>query len=306
MKKRKLQALKKDIKRDAGLYLLLALPVLWYIVFKYVPMYGVQIAFRNYNPTDGIIKSSWAGLQYFKQFFQSYYCADVIRNTITLSLFSLIFSFPVPIILALFINEIKSSKFKKAIQNITYMPHFLSIVVVVSMLTIFSNKDYGLFNRIIGLFGAEPFDFMASAKAFQPLYIFSGVWQDMGFSAIIYIAALSSVDPQLYEAASIDGATRMQRILHISIPSIMGTILILFIMRIGNIMSVGFEKVLLMQNSLNSSSSEVISTFIYKYGIQNGEFSYSTAVGLFNSVINLIFLATANHISKKATNTSLW
>jgi len=214
--------------------------------------------------------------------------------------------FPMPIILALLINEIKNTKFKKVIQNITYMPNFLSVVVIVSMLSLFSNRDYGLFNKITGLFGAAPVDFMSKPNYFQPLYVLSNVWQYMGFNAIIYIAALASVDQELYEAASIDGASRMQKIIHISIPCIMSTIIVLFIMRIGNLMSVGFEKVYLMQNSVTLSASEVISTFIYKNGIQKGQFSYSTAVGMFNSVINFILLISANFISKKTTKTGLW
>ena len=269
-------------------------------------MYGLQIAFKRFNPTLGITGSPWAGFTYFKQFFESYYFGDILWNTISLSLFTMLIGFPMPIILALLINEIKNVRFRKAIQNITYMPNFLSVVVIVSMLTLFSNKDYGLFNKITGLFGLEAVDFMSKPSYFQPLYVFSNVWQFMGFNAIIYIAALAGVDQELYEAASIDGASRMQKILHISIPCIMGTILIMFIMRIGNLMSVGFEKVLLMQNSVTLSSSEIISTFIYKNGIQKGQFSYSTAVGMFNSVINFVLLVSANFISKKTTKTGLW
>lgn len=304
--KQKQKKLWLDIRKNAGLYALVAIPIIWYIVFKYIPMYGLQIAFRRFNPTLGITKSPWVGLTYFKQFFQSYYFKDVLVNTLSLSVFTMLVGFPVPIFLALLINEIKSKKLKKAVQNITYMPNFLSIVVIVSMLSLFSNKEYGLFNQITAFFGAKPVDFMSRPSAFQPLYVFSNVWQNMGFNAIIYIAALSAIDPQLYEAASIDGATRMQKIIHISIPCIMGTILILFIMRIGNLMSVGFEKVLLMQRDVTISSSEVISTFIYKNGIQKGQFSYSTAVGMFNSIINFALLAGANFISKKTTKTSLW
>lgn len=296
----------KNIRKNIGLYIMLAIPLAWYIIFKYIPMYGLQIAFRRFNPTLGITKSPWVGITYFKQFFESYYFKDILWNTVSLSLFTMVIGFPMPIILALLINEIKNTKFKKAIQNITYMPNFLSIVVIVSMLTLFSNRDYGLFNKITGLFGAAPVDFMSKPNYFQPLYVFSNVWQYMGFNAIIYIAALSSVDQELYEAASIDGATRMQKIIHISIPCIMSTIIVLFIMRIGNLMSVGFEKVYLMQNSVTLSASEVISTFIYKNGIQKGQFSYSTAVGMFNSVINFILLISANFISKKSTKTGLW
>lgn len=296
----------KNIRKCAGLYAMLAVPLIWYIVFKYVPMYGLQIAFRKFNPTLGITKSPWAGLTYFKQFFGSYYFTDILRNTVTLSLFTMLIGFPMPIILALLINEIKNVRFKKLIQNITYMPNFLSVVVIVSMLTIFSNRDYGLFNKIRELFGAAPVDLMSKPAYFQPMYVFSNVWQFMGFNAIIYIAALSGVDQELYEAASIDGASRMQKILHISLPCIMGTILIMFIMRIGSLMSVGFEKVYLMQNNVNLSASEIISTFIYKNGIQKGQFSYSTAVGLFNSVINFVLLVSANFVSKKMTDTGLW
>lgn len=296
----------KNVKKNIGLYILLLIPFAWYIIFKYVPMYGIQIAFRKFNPALGITESPWAGLTYFKQFFQSYYFGDILWNTISLSLFTMLIGFPMPIILALLINEIKNVKFRKLIQNITYIPNFLSVVVIVSMLTLFSDPEYGLFNKITGVLGMPAVDFMAKPSLFQPLYVFSNVWQFMGFNAIIYIAALAAVDQELYEAASIDGATRMQKILHISIPCIMGTILIMFIMRIGSLMSVGFEKVLLMQNSVTLSASEVISTFIYKNGIQKGQFSYSTAVGLFNSVINFILLAAANFTSKKLTRTSLW
>lgn len=303
---KKVIKLGKNIRKNIGLYIMLAIPLAWYIIFKYIPMYGLQIAFRRFNPTLGITKSPWVGITYFKQFFESYYFKDILWNTVSLSLFTMLIGFPMPIILALLINEIKNTKFKKAIQNITYMPNFLSIVVIVSMLTLFSNRDYGLFNKITGLFGAAPVDFMSKPNYFQPLYVFSNVWQYMGFNAIIYIAALSSVDQELYEAASIDGATRMQKIIHISIPCIMSTIIVLFIMRIGNLMSVGFEKVYLMQNSVTLSASEVISTFIYKNGIQKGQFSYSTAVGMFNSVINFILLISANFISKRSTKTGLW
>ena len=296
----------KKIRKYAGLYIMLAIPFLWYIIFKYIPMYGLQIAFKRFNSTLGITKSPWVGLTYFKQFFDSYYFGNILWNTVSLSLFTMLVGFPMPIILALLINEIKNTKFQKVVQNITYMPNFLSVVVIVSMLTLFSNRDYGLFNKIGALFGAAPVDFMAKPAWFQPLYVFSNVWQYMGFNAIIYIAALASVDQELYEAASIDGASRMQKIIHISLPCIMGTIIIMFIMRIGSLMSVGFEKVYLMQNSVTLSASEVISTFIYKNGIQKGQFSYSTAVGLFNSVINFTLLMLANFVSKKATKTSLW
>lgn len=305
MKKRQ-KKLWLQIRRNAGLYALLAVPMLWYIIFRYVPMYGLQIAFRRFNPTLGITKSPWMGFTYFRQFFNSYYFKDVLYNTVSLSVFTMLIGFPVPIILALLINEIRSTKLKKTVQNITYIPHFLSVVVIVSMLSLFSNKNYGLFNQITALFGVEAVDYMSKPSAFKPLYVFSNVWQNMGFNAIIYIAALSAIDQELYEAAAIDGASRIQKIIYISIPSIMGTILILFIMRIGSLMSVGFEKVLLMQRDVTLSSSEVISTFIYKNGIQKGQFSYSAAVGLFNSIINFVLLISSNFVSRKLTDTALW
>lgn len=286
--------------------LLALVPILWYVVFCYVPMYGVQIAFKKYNPSLGIIGSPWVGLKYFRQFFESYYFSEITLNTIILSLFTLVIGFPLPIILALIVNEIRSPFLKKSVQNITYIPHFLSVVVIVSMLNIFSNPTYGFFNDIRQFFGLPQVDLMAKAEYFRPMYVFSNVWQHMGFNSIIYIAALSAIDPALYEAATIDGASRLKKILYISLPSIVPTIMILFIMRIGSIMNVGFEKVLLMQNPINKSTSEIISTFIYTNGIQKGQFSYSTAVGLVNSLINCTLLLVSNKVSKKLTGSGLW
>ena len=286
--------------------LLALVPILWYVVFCYVPMYGVQIAFKKYNPSLGIIGSPWVGLKYFRQFFESYYFSEITLNTVILSLFTLVIGFPLPIILALIVNEIRSPFLKKSVQNITYIPHFLSVVVIVSMLNIFSNPTYGFFNDIRQFFGLSPVDLMAKAEYFRPMYVFSNVWQHMGFNSIIYIAALSAIDPALYEAATIDGASRLKKILYISLPSIVPTIMILFIMRIGSIMNVGFEKVLLMQNPINKSTSEIISTFIYTNGIQKGQFSYSTAVGLVNSLINCTLLLISNKVSKKLTGSGLW
>lgn len=286
--------------------LLALVPILWYVVFCYVPMYGVQIAFKKYNPSLGIIGSPWVGLKYFRQFFESFYFSEITLNTIILSLFTLVIGFPLPIILALIVNEIRSPFLKKSVQNITYIPHFLSVVVIVSMLNIFSNPTYGFFNDIRQFFGLSQVDLMAKAEYFRPMYVFSNVWQHMGFNSIIYIAALSAIDPALYEAATIDGASRLKKILYISLPSIVPTIMILFIMRIGSIMNVGFEKVLLMQNPINKSTSEIISTFIYTNGIQKGQFSYSTAVGLVNSLINCTLLLVSNKVSKKLTGSGLW
>ncbi|MGN0905818.1 MAG: ABC transporter permease [Bullifex sp.] len=297
---------KKKYRGKGGLMLLALVPILWYVVFCYVPMYGVQIAFKKYNPSLGILGSPWVGLKYFRQFFESYYFTEITLNTIILSLYTLLIGFPLPIILALIVNEIRSPFLKKSVQNITYIPHFLSVVVIVSMLNIFSNPTYGFFNDIREFFGLAPVDLMAKPEFFRPMYVFSNVWQHMGFNSIIYIAALSAIDPALYEAATIDGASRFKKIIYISLPSIVPTIMVLFIMRIGSIMNVGFEKVLLMQNPINKSTSEIISTFIYTNGIQKGQFSYSTAVGLFNSVINCTLLLVANKASKKLTGSGLW
>ena len=296
----------RAVRREYGLYLIFLVPLVWYVIFMYVPMYGLQIAFKRYNARLGILGSPWVGMQYFKQFFDSYYFRDLLVNTLVLNVFQMAVGFPVPILLALIINEIRIRPLQKAVQNITYIPYFLSIVVIVSMLKLFSNTEYGLFNKIVTFFGGQPVDYFAKVGAFRPLYVFSGVWHNMGFNSVIYIAALSAIDPQLYEAASIDGASRIRKIIHVSIPQIAPTIVILFIMRIGSLMNVGFEKVLLMQNNVNMEVSDVISTFIYRNGIQKGQLSYSAAVGIFNSLINLFLLLGANRLTRRISDTGLW
>lgn len=301
-----MKALRRALRNRYDLYLLLLIPLAWYILFQYVPMYGLQIAFRRFNPSLGITASPWVGTLYFRQFFNSYYFESLLVNTLVLSIYQMALGFPIPIVLALLINEVRIKPLQKAVQNITYIPYFLSIVVIVSMLDLFSDPSYGLFNKLGALVGAAPQDYITRAQYFRPLYVFSGVWQNMGFNSVIYIAALTAIDPQLYEAASIDGASRLRKIWHISLPGILPTIVILFIMRIGSLMNVGFEKVLLMQNPVNMTTSDVISTFIYRNGIQKGQFSYSAAVGIFNSLINLILLVGANALSRKVTHSSLW
>ena len=296
----------RAVRKEYGLYLIFFVPLIWYIIFMYTPMYGLQIAFKRYNARMGITGSPWVGFMYFKQFFQSYYFKNLLTNTLILNIYQMAIGFPIPILLALVINESNSRKLKKAVQNITYIPYFLSIVVIVSMLKLFSNTNYGLFNQIVHFFGGTPIDFFGKTGTFRTMYVFSGVWQNMGFNSVIYIAALSAIDPQLYEAASIDGASRIQKIIHISIPQIMPTIVILFIMRIGSLMNVGFEKVLLMQNNVNMEVSDVISTFIYRNGIQKGQMSYSAAVGIFNSLINLVLLTGANTLTRRMSSMSLW
>jgi putative aldouronate transport system permease protein len=269
-------------------------------------MYGVQLAFKRYNPALGITRSPWVGLKYFRQFFHSYYFGTLLWNTLSLSLFQMLIGFPLPIILALMINEIHVRPYQKLVQNVTYIPHFLSTVVVVSMLNLFCDPTYGIFNKYLGLFGVPATDYMAKPNAFQTLYVFSNVWQNMGFNSIIYIAVLSSLNQDMYEAAMIDGCSRFKQMIYISLPALLPTIMILFVMRVGSLMNIGFEKVLLMQNPVNMSRSNVIATFVYTNGIQQGEFSYSTAIGLFNSLTNFVLLFGANRFSKKLTGSSLW
>jgi len=288
------------------LYLMLAIPLIWYITFKYFPIYGVQIAFKEFSVTKGIWGSDWIGLKYFNRFFSSYYFWEIMWNTVSLSLYSLLAGFPIPIGLALLINEIQNKSFKKWVQNVTYIPHFLSVVVIVGMIKIFFDPNNGIINSVRGLLGFESIHFLQKASWFQTIFVSSDVWQHMGWSSIIYIAALSAVDPTLYEAARMDGASRFKRIIHVSIPGIMPTIIILFILQMGHMMDAGFEKVLLMQNPLNTEKSEIIGTYVYRMGIQGGEFSFTAAVGLFNSVIDFTLLLMINSFARRKTESSLW
>jgi len=286
-------------------YLMLLPAVIYVIIFCYAPMYGIQIAFKDYRMSLGVAGSRWVGFQHFVNFFNGYNFWTLLKNTLFLSLYSLVVGFPIPIIVALIINELKG-KYKTVVQTILYAPHFISTVVLVGMMTIMFSLSSGVVNSIISELGGEKIYFMGSPQYFRHLYVWSGVWQGMGWSAIIYIAALAGVDPGLHEAASIDGATRMQRIIHINIPSILPTIIITLILKIGSLISVGYEKTFLMQTDLNIDVSEVISTYVYKRGIVNMNYSFSAAVGLFNNVINIILLVLANKISDKVTKTSLF
>ena len=295
------------IRKNKVLYLFILPAFLYFLIFAYVPMYGVQIAFKDFVATKGFMDSAWAAplFKHFQTFFSSVNFWNILRNTLGLSLYYLAVSFPAPIILALMINEVKNTKFKKAVKNITYMPYFISTVVLVGMVDLFFART-GLVNNILGLFGVEPIMFLMKDSMFNDLYVWSGVWQATGYGAVIYIAALAGVSPDLHEAATIDGATRFQRILHINLPAIMPTIVIMLIMSVGGIMNLSFEKVLLMQTDSNLMVSEVISTYVYKLGIQKAQYSLSTAVGLFNNVINLILLVTVNKISRRISENSLW
>lgn len=288
------------------LYVFLLPALVGLILFSYVPMYGIQLAFKEYNPIQGILGSPWVGLSHFTRFFNSPQFKTLLTNTLAISIYAMVVGFPIPIILALGLNQLGNLRFKKAVQTITYAPFFISTVVLVGILNIFLSTDGGLINQIIGLFGKEPVLFMGESSMWRHIYVWSGIWQSMGWNAVIYIAALSGVSPELHEAAIMDGATKMQRIIHIDIPTILPTIVITLILNCGSVMGIGFEKAYLMQNALNLSVSEIISTYIYKVGLVSADYGFSTAVGLFNSVINCILLVTVNKVAKKMGQSSIW
>ena len=300
------KALATDFTRHWQLYIMLFLPIAYIIIFMYIPMGGLVIAFKDYQVRLGIFGSPWVGLRHFRNFVTTPHFELLLKNTIYLSFYSLAAGFPLPILLALFINEVSGKKFKKSVQMITYAPYFISVVVLVGILSNIFSMHTGLVNNVLALFGFERVNYIGVPGLFRSLYVWSGVWQTMGYSAVIYIAALAGVDQELVEASIIDGANRVRRVIHIDLPSIAPTITILLILAIGNIMSVGFEKVYLMQNPVNMRYSEIISTFVYKRGLQNFQYSFSSAVGFFNSVVNFILLAMANFAAKKMGNTSLW
>ncbi len=296
----------RKAKKHWQFYVIILLPLLYLIIFKYIPMFGLQIGFKQYRVSKGIWGSEWVGLKHFMRFFSSPSSLQVIWNTISLSLYSIMISFPFAIILAVALNEAASKRYKKFTQMITYMPYFISTVVLVSMIIQFTDTRMGLINHFIGLFGMKPVNFMAKPDLFRHIYVWTNVWQTTGYNAIIYLAALTTIDPQLYEAAKVDGCTRIQKILHIDLPGIRSTVIILFILNMGYVMSIGFEKAYLMQNGLNLQTSEIISTYIYRIGLINSDFSFSTAVGFFNSIINLVLLLTVNKLARKTGETGLW
>lgn len=297
-------------KRYWQLYVFLILPLIYVILFRYIPMAGIQLAFRRYDINGGIWGSRWVGFDNFRRFFNSYQFQRVISNTLYLSAMSIVLGFPFPIIFALLLNTVNHMKFKKVVQTITYVPHFISMVVLVGMMIQVFNPSYGLFGRVYTFFtGVRAPDLFATAGGFRNLYIWSGIWQGFGWGSIMYLAALTSVSPELHEAAQIDGASRLKRILYVDFPAIVPTIIIMLILQTGTVMNIGFEKIFLMQNDLNISASEVISTYEYKRGLASGgasDFSLSTAIGLFNSTVNLLLLGTVNAISRRVNNTSLW
>jgi len=295
----------KMMKSHWQLYLIIFLPVLYIFIFNYVPMYGAMLAFKDYKVSLGITASPWVGLKYFKQFFRSPSSFLIIKNTLLISIYTIVAGFPIPIILAIAITEAKNKTFKNTVQMVTYAPYFISTVVMVGMLFQVLDPQVGIVSKLLGQ-SFSSVNFLGDAKYFKHLFVWSGIWQGTGYASIIYIAALAGVDPFLQEAAIIDGASKFKRIIHVDIPSIMPTIIILLILSVGGVMSVGFEKVFLMQNPMNASSSEIIATYVYKVGLLSGNFSFSTAVGLFNSVVNLFLLVSVNTVAKKMGGSSLW
>ncbi|MBM7583370.1 multiple sugar transport system permease protein/putative aldouronate transport system permease protein [Caldicoprobacter guelmensis] len=290
------------------LYVLFLLPLIYIITFKYVPMYGAQIAFRDYRFTEGIVNSPWVGFKHFERFFRSHEFWKLIKNTVGISLYNLAAGFPFPIILAIMLNYARSERFKKTVQMVTYAPYFISTVVMVSMVLQFLSPRVGIVNVIRELLGLERVNYMGVPEYFKSIYVWSGIWQYTGYGAIIYLAALASIDPTLHEAAIVDGANKFYRVWYIDLPGILPTIVILLILNTGQILNTGFEKILLMQNPLNLRTSEVIDTFVYKVGLasQTINYSYPAAVGLFKSVVNLFLIVTVNRIAKKIGETSLW
>ena len=304
-KKQKKINFMRILKRNWVCYLFILPMLIYVIIFNYIPMYGIQLAFKDYRVADGIWGSAWVGLKHFKTFFESYQFKDLLWNTLSLSLYSLIAGFPMPIIFALLLNYITNVKLKKVVQMVTYAPHFISTVVYCGMILIFLSSD-GVINQLLKLIGIDSVAFLTNPSNFRHIYVWSGVLQNIGWGSIMYISVLTSVDPTLHEAATVDGATRFQRLLHIDLPAIVPTMVIMLIMRAGEIMDLGFEKAFLLQNNINLDYSEIIATYVYRIGIQGGQFSYSSAIGLFNNVINMVLLVVVNKIAKKVSDVSLW
>ena len=301
----------KNIRRDQLLILMVLPVVIYFIVFAYLPMYGLIIAFKDYSPGRGIWGSPWVGFIHFKQFFGGFFFSRLLRNTLLISIYTIIFGFPVPILFALLLNEFKDGFFKRSIQTISYLPHFISLVVICGMIINFLSPQNGIINIILEKFIGKRINFMAEARWFRFIYVGSGIWQEFGWRSIIYLAALSGIDPNLYEAAKIDGAGRLSQLWHISLPGIKATIITLLILAVGNMMSVGFEKIILLYRPTTYETADVISTYVYRIGLASvsgtsPQYSFSAAVGFFNSIINMFFLLSCNWISKKLSNYSIW
>lgn len=297
--------LKKNIKKNRGLYIMLIPVVAYYLLFHYEPMYGLQIAFKDFSFSKGILGSPWAGFKHFESFFSSHYFWRLLRNTLTISVSNLLWGFPAPIILAILINEVRNARFKKTVQTLTYLPHFISVVVVCSMVKTFLSLN-GPINSIIQAMGGEAINFFAHGEYFTTIFVVSDLWQHLGWGTIIYLSALTAIDPQLYEAAKLDGAGKFRQIISVTLPSIMPTVVIMFILRIGKVLSLGAEKIMLLYNETIFEYADVISTFVYRKGLEDANYSYAAAVGLFNAVINFILLYSVNRLSKRVSDSSLW
>ncbi len=299
------QRLKRDIRQNKYVYLMAVPVILFYICFCYLPMGGLLIAFQDYSPTKGIWGSEWVGFENFIDFFNDYQFPRLLRNTLTLSLELILFGFPAPILLALLINELRGKRYRKVVQTVSYLPHFISLVVICGLISNFTAST-GVINQVLSFFGFEPKTFLMDPKLFHPLFVISDIWQSVGWGSIVYLSAISGIDPGLYEAASIDGAGRFRRIWHITLPALIPTITVLFIMRIGNIMNLGYEKIILLYNPTIMETADIISTFTYRRGLLDADYGFSTAVGMFNSLVNFVILFVANKLSRKLTGESLW
>jgi putative aldouronate transport system permease protein len=296
----------KDLLRNKYLYIMILPVVIYYVAFHFAPMYGAIIAFKNYSPMKGIIGSEWVGFEHFRSLFDSYYFWRILKNTVLLSTFTLIFEFPMPILLALLLNEVRSRSFKKFAQSVTYMPYFISLVVICGMIKDFTGGN-GVVNDILTwLFGGDGQALLQKPDWFRPIYVMSEIWQRIGWESIIYLAALAGIDQEQYEAARMDGATRLQQVWHVTLPGIMSVVTIMFILRMGNLLNLGFEKIILLYNPITYETADVISSFVYRKGLQEFNWSFSSAVGLFNSLINLVLLVLANQLSRKYSGNSLW
>ena len=294
------------LMKDKWLYIFLAPFLLWYVLFAYAPMYGLQIAFKDYNLFKGITDSAWVGLKHFQTFFESPYFFRLIKNTVIISLMNLVFAFPLSVIFALMLNEVKNRTFKKTVQTITYLPYFISIVVVTGIVTSFLAPSNGIINVLISKLGGEKQYFLMQKESFRWIYLLMNIWKDTGYNSIVYIAALAAVDAELYEAASIDGAGKLRQMLHVSLPGILPTVIIMFILKLGTIMEVGYEAIILLYQPATYETADVISTFVYRTGLVDGKYDYATAVGLFNAVIAFVLVWSVNWLSNRAAETGLW
>lgn len=301
-----IKSLKKNIKRDWMLLLIILPGVIYFAVFCYGPMYGILMAFKDYNISKGVWGSPWAGLKHFKELVQSVYFGRLVKNTFLLSIEQLVWSFPVPIAFALLLNEIKNKHFQRFAQTAAYLPHFVSVVVVVGILKDLLSSDGGVITQVLSVFGVAPRNYFNLPGAFRTLYVGSGVWQEFGWNSIIYVAAISGIDQQMYESAALDGAGKWQKLVHITLPSIAPTIILLLILNMGNMLNIGYEKVILMYNSATYSTADIFSTYVYRKGLLNAQYSFAAAVGLANSLINIVILLTANFTAKKMTDTSIF